>query len=102
VFKLLVRFGADVHQQYLHTLNVKMTFLHAISFATRGARTPDGVKIAEQLLAAGIPVEVTLNQCPVTPFALCVMNHCFDVADILLAHGADLNPVYARPSIKGH
>lgn len=101
IFKLLIRFGADVLQKYLHTPDVKMTFLHAISFATRGARTPNGVKIAEQLLAAGVPVEVTIDQCPVTPFALCVMNHCFDVADILLAHGADLNPVYARPSDQG-
>jgi len=101
IFRLLIRFGADVHQKYLHNPDVKMTFLHAISFATRGARTPDGVKIAEQLLAAGVPVEVPLDQCPVTPFALCVMNHCFDVADILLAHGADLNPVYARPSDQG-
>ncbi|KAF2791697.1 hypothetical protein K505DRAFT_248366 [Melanomma pulvis-pyrius CBS 109.77] len=101
VFKLLLRFGADVHQRYLHHPDVRMTFLHAIAWATQGSRTPDGVKIAEDLLAAGVPVELPLEQCPITPFAQCVINCSFDVADVLFAHGAEFNPVYARPPGQG-
>ncbi|KAF2004037.1 hypothetical protein P154DRAFT_485712 [Amniculicola lignicola CBS 123094] len=97
IFEMLLRFGADPLQHYMHDSNMKLTFLHAIALAKQGAKTPDGVRIAERLLAAGVPVEVPLILCPVTPFALCVINNCFDVADILLAYGADLNPVCALP-----
>lgn len=101
VFRLLLRFGADVHKRYQHLSGVEMTFLHAIAYPTQGSRTPDGAKIAQQLLAAGIPVEEPIEQCSVTPFALCVINRCFDIADVLLAHGATLNPVYASPPSQG-
>jgi ankyrin repeat protein len=98
IFELLLSFGADPHERYLFLPEVRLTFLHALAFPRQGARTPDGVKIAERLLALGIPVEETLEQCPITPFALCVMSRYFDIASLLLAHGADLNPVHAQLS----
>ena len=97
IFNLLLRFGADPLVRYLQPPhNVQMTLLHAIAFPTRGARTTSGAKIAKQLLDAGVPVEEPLEKCPVTPFAQCVMNRNFDVADLLLEHGANLNPVHAQ------
>jgi serine/threonine protein kinase/ankyrin repeat protein len=97
MFKLLLRFGADVYQPYIHATGNKLTLLHAIASQTASTNGPDGVRIAEQLLACNVPVEVPLEQCPVTPFSLCVLSHCFEVADVLLMNGADLNPLYVDP-----
>lgn len=101
IFDLLLRFGADPHERYLFLPEVRLTFLHALAFPRQGARTPDGMKIAERLLDLGVPIEEPLEQCMITPFALCVQNRHFDIASLLLAHGADLNPVYAQPSGQG-
>lgn len=88
IFQIFVNNGADVHQS---VAGDDESLLHLL--ASRPPTSRPGIGIAERLLRAGIPVEKSSDGSP-SPFFLAVENHHFDLADLLLSNGADINAAY--------
>ena len=99
IFHQLVDYGADVHTKVQGVPGSPSWLLQSLSllqfFATRPSYTSPDLTIAEHLLKAGVPVDPISEMSP-SAFAFAVQNQRFALADLLLAHGADVN--VARPT----
>jgi ankyrin repeat protein len=61
--------------------------------AARPRTSRSGISIAEHLLQAGVPLEPLPDGTP-SALVLAIKNRYFDLADLLIAHGADINVPY--------
>jgi serine/threonine protein kinase/ankyrin repeat protein len=91
IFFMLVGRGAIVNRTKLVPGWGEMSLLQL--FASRPRNSPSGVAIAEYLIENGIPLEAQTHKSP-SPFVLAIKNQYFDLADLLIAKGADVNSVY--------
>lgn len=90
MFRLLVNHGAEVSAKV--ESNGRQLSLLQLS-ASRPRTSRSGCAIAEDLLCAGVAIDpICDGTCPA--FALAVKNQDFELADLLLAYGADVNATY--------
>jgi ankyrin repeat protein len=90
IFQLLISYGADVHSP---GVGAGRTLLQMLASRPRTSRS--GAWIAEYLIRAGVPLETAHNE-SASAFVLAVENHYFNLADLLLSKGANINALY-RP-----
>ncbi|KAG7284599.1 hypothetical protein NEMBOFW57_010977 [Staphylotrichum longicolle] len=84
------------------SISVSPSLLHAL--ATRPAHTPRDLSIAEYLLSHGVSADPIETSEP-SPLVLSILHGFYDLADLLIAHGAgsSLNTLYTTiPGFKGN
>jgi serine/threonine protein kinase/ankyrin repeat protein len=99
IFRLLLHFGADVTKGFTVGDGRKYSFLQLL--ACRPQTSPPGLWIAEYLITAKLPIEPIGDGSP-SAFALAVENQYFDLADLLLTKGADINVIYQHSTKSGY
>jgi ankyrin repeat protein len=95
LYDLLVHHGADVTATARNPFNGSQgnwTALHI--FAHAGYN--EDVSLAETLIQAGVSVDGIPNADVETPLAIAIRNKAFRLADVLLAHGANINGVACK------
>lgn len=91
LFRLLVGHGADVTKKVSGPNGAQLSLLQVA--ADRPSQSRPGLFIAEYLLRVGIPVD-PLPDGTRSAFALAVLNQDFELAEVLLRHGADIDFTY--------
>lgn len=91
LFRVLIDRGADISVQQSPENGSQLSLLQI--FADRPKSSPPGLFIAQYLINAKIPVESTRLGAR-SAFALAVLAQDFELANLLLAHGADINRTY--------
>ncbi|KAJ6579092.1 serine/threonine protein kinase [Mycena vulgaris] len=91
LFRLLVEHGADIHTTITRTDGSQLSLLQVS--ADRPAQSRTGVFIAAYLVHMGISVDPARDGTR-SAFASAVMNQDFELADLLLQNGADINFSY--------
>ncbi|PGH11906.1 serine/threonine protein kinase [Helicocarpus griseus UAMH5409] len=90
-FRLLVNHGAKLGVKRAMDNGTQFTLLKLSASRARTSR--DGTFIAEYLIRSGIPIESLPDGSP-SSLSLAIKNRHFDLADVLLDKGADINAVY--------
>jgi len=92
VVKLLIDFGSDVNEWYIHPSGKGLTYLHWLACCSPFLK----YEIAETLIRYGADVDITGNDLlPLTPLQLAVFKYNVQFVEFLLKNGASLgNPEY--------
>lgn len=91
LFKVLIGHGADIFAKHTFENGSQLSLLQ--TFADRPKSCPPGLFIAKYLINAKVPVDSPPDGLP-SAFALAVLAQDFELANLLLAHGADINHKY--------
>ncbi|ESK89537.1 hypothetical protein Moror_1197 [Moniliophthora roreri MCA 2997] len=95
IFRLFTEFEMEIPKMIDVGNGNVYTLLHYT--ATRHSYSRSGMYIAEYLLKKlQLPVDPPLDSGLQPPFAMAVKNQYFDLADLLLQHGADIDQPYIR------
>ncbi|KAL0574424.1 hypothetical protein V5O48_007527 [Marasmius crinis-equi] len=89
LFHLLIQHGADITTQMRVRGDAHVNLLQVV--AEGQATSRPGLSIAEYLITHGLPVDPPTGYGSSSPFAFAVMKHDFDLANLLLTHGADMD-----------
>ncbi|KAF7344948.1 Serine/threonine protein kinase [Mycena venus] len=91
LFRLLISHGANIHTTIVRDSGDHLSLLQVA--ADRSPRTRTGIAIAEYLIKMGISVDHPADGAR-SAFVFAVKNQNFELADLLLQHGADLDFQY--------
>ncbi|KAF9260252.1 hypothetical protein L218DRAFT_619251 [Marasmius fiardii PR-910] len=95
IFRLLLDHGADVHGKIMTPPGTPEVNLLQI-FAEGHPTSRRGLSIAEYLIKEGLPVNPPENGAR-SPFMFAVLKQDFELADLFLQHGADMNFHFSAP-----
>ncbi|RFU33796.1 hypothetical protein B7463_g2525, partial [Scytalidium lignicola] len=90
IFQILVDMGADIFVKDELDNGTSLSLLQVL--ASRPDTTRPGAYIEEYLIRNGVPVDPNDGTRPALAYAL--LNHNLQLADLLLANGADINKTY--------
>ncbi|KAJ7699134.1 serine/threonine protein kinase japonica group [Mycena olivaceomarginata] len=91
LFRLLVAHGADIHTSITREGGSKLSLLQVL--ADKPPQFSRSIVIAEYLIIMGVSVDPSPDSTR-SAFAFAVKNQDFELAELLVGHGADVNFAY--------